>query len=200
MSNEPSEITFSDEDIAALNEVGIATDGEPPSWHAILQVWRDVLRNAETELEAKVTPQWAARITSSYAELQFRDMVNFRNRYFSKILELLTVVEDQIATDDECLNVTSPEEDAERNARHYKEVLKDWQLTYLGWELDWDCLDPDAAVEIAAIAEAHKMFFGQNGLTQQLENLKFEYTEADQAAVAEALRAKAEEHKEANGE
>jgi len=202
MSDAQSETTFSDDDIAALEAVGITTD-ELPSYHSILEVWRTVLGNARTEIEARITPQWATRIVSSYAELRYADMPEFQRRYFGKIIELLNLVEDQIETDDECLNITSPEEDAEHNARHYKEVLLAWQQRYLQWELEWSPADEHAAVELAAIAETHKMFFGQTGLTQQLENIRFEYTEADQQVVHDALRAQAEAFEagqEVNGE
>lgn len=163
--------------------------GDAPSFHPILQVWREVLRPAAAQLGEKITPQWAQRITSSYSELTFADMPEYSERYFNKIIELSAIVDDQIETDDECLNVATPEEDVENNSKHYKRILADWQLMMLGWELAWDCTDEHAAVELAAISEVHKMFFGPTGLTAFLDNIKFEFTEADQAALVAELEA-----------
>ena len=44
-----------------------------------------------------------------------------------------------------------------------------------------------AAVAGAVTSELHDMFFGATGLTQYLDNIKFEFTEADQRALADSL-------------
>lgn len=176
----------SDEAIAEFLDHG----GEAPTYHPILRIWREVLSNAEDELGAKVTPQWANRVTSSYRELNFRDMPRFRDLYFGKVLEMASVLETIVESDEECLTYTTPEEDVEHNSQHYKDLLMHWQILMLGWEVNWDCESEDAALEVAAISEVHKMFFGspaQQGLTAFLDSIKFEYTEADQADLAEAL-------------
>lgn len=160
---------------------------QAPSFHPILQVWREVLAPAKYEMHAKVTPQWATRIVGSYTGLAFSDMETFRDIYFGKIAQLCEVLEAEIATDDECLSYTTPEEDVEHNSEHYRNLLRDWQLAFLEWELDWETTSPEAAIEIAAISEIHKMFFGPTGLTAFLDNIKFEFTEADQAELVSAL-------------
>jgi hypothetical protein len=163
------------------------TGGDAPSFHTILEVWREVLKPAAAEAEKKVTPQWASKMVQSYPELKFADMRALQAAYYSKLLEMLDVVVDEIATDDECLGYTTPEEDVEGNSGHYKAVLLAWQRKFLGYELAWDCTDVDAAVELAAISETHKVFFGEVGLTQFLDNIKFEFTEDDAAEIAQAL-------------
>lgn len=163
--------------------------GEAPSYHPILRIWREVLSNAENEIGARVTPQWANRITSSYRELNFADMPRFRDNLFGKLMEYASILETEIETDEDCLKPKSPEEDVEHNSGHYKAMLAHWQILLLQWELDWDCTAPDAGLEIAAISEVHKMVFGPTGLTAFLDNIKFEYTEADQAELAEVLDA-----------
>jgi hypothetical protein len=194
--NEPIETI---EQPTALDEAEIAAMyGEPdghspadaPNYHPILQIWRDVLKPAAKEKHAPITPTWANRITGSYRELNFADMPQFQERYFDLLLELAGIVEAEIATDDECLSYSTPEEDVEHNSTHYKNVLRDWQLTILRRELEWKPQDADAAVELAVISEIHKFYFGspgQEALTAFLENIRFEFTEADQAELAEAL-------------
>lgn len=164
--------------------------GEMPSYHPILQVWREILKPAADEAQHKVTPQYASRITQSYQELCFSDMEDFRDAYFGKVLALAEELDAEITTLDEPFEaITTPEEDCEAYSQHYKNLLREWQLCLLRWEMDWDCMSPHAAVELAAISEVHKMFFGPQGLTAFLDNIKFEFTESDQAELAEALEA-----------
>ena len=165
----------------------IDNGGEVPTFHPVLRVWKEVLSNAPGELNASVTPQWANRITSSYREINFADMEDFRDTLFGKVIRFGEILDAEIDTDEDCLTYTTPEEDVEHNSEHYRNVLRDWQLELLSWELDWECTYPKAAIELAAISEVHKMFFGSTGLTQFLDNIKFEFTEHDQAELAQAL-------------
>ena len=114
-------------------------------------------------------------------------MPEYQKRFYSKILELRDLVVAEIETDDECLNRLTAEEDSIDNAPHYRELLFQWQKRILEWEQAWDCTDPNAAVELAAISDVHAMFFGQVGLTAYLDNIKFEFTEQDQAEMRQRL-------------
>lgn len=181
MSNENIEIT--DEAIAEF------VDGGLPSFHPILFVWREVLKNAPAEKEGKVTAAFAHRITSAYREVDYADMLEYSDRYFDKIIELNELLLAEIATDDQCLTYTSAEEDVEHNGHHYKQLLLDWQKLVVVWENNWDCTASDAGIELAAISEVHKMFFGQTGIVGYLQNIQFEFTEADQAEMEAELNA-----------
>lgn len=180
---ESIELSEQDEkDIAKLLE-----ENAEPEFHPVLEVWREVLANGPELAKEKVSPQWASKIVATYAGVAFKDMEDVQAQYFDKIAELAKILDLEIATDAECLTYRSPEVDKEENAAHYKNLLRDWQLTFLQWELDWNCRDPYAAVELAAISEVHKMFFGPTGLTAYLDNIQFEFTEQDQTDLAEAL-------------
>ena len=164
-------------------------------YHTILEIWREVLKPAQTERLKKITPQWANRIVTTYTEMTFGDMMTFRDLYFGKIAELEDILLGEISDDDECLNMATPEEDVEENSHHYSNILTNWQKTFLTWELEWDCADPDASIELAAISEVHRMFFDQNGITALLDQIKFEFTDNDRdllAAELEDLRASKE--------
>ena len=186
MSDE-TRIEYSDQDILDITALQAEPSAEPPSFHPILQVWREVLRPAEAEKDKKVTPQWASRICAEYQQMRYDMMNEFKDHYFGKLAQLCDLLEIEIATDAECLTYTEPADDAKNNSHHYKNLLLVWQMMFLGWEMDWDCTTPDAAVELAAISEAHKMFFGQTGITAFLDNIGFEYTEDDSAMLAAAL-------------
>lgn len=163
--------------------------GPAPSFHPVLQVWQRVLEPAAGEAATEsVTPQYATRIIQSYPGLSYADMNDVRDLYYSKILLLAGILDEVIAKMDHPFEYyDSPEVDAEENAGLYKEVLTEWQKQFLTWELAWDCTAPDAAAEVAAISEVHKMFFSQTGIVAYLDNIKLEYTEEDQMALAAAL-------------
>lgn len=161
---------------------------EDTTFHPLLQVWRAVLEPAEKERLTKITPQWASRIVNTFAGLTFADMPAFRDAYFDKVADLKKILDYEIETDDECLKVTTPEEDAEQNAEHYLNVLTNWQLTVLDWELDWDCAAPLAAVDLASTAEVHRMFFGETGLTALLDQIPFQFTDVHREMLASTLQ------------
>lgn len=193
---QPAEqIQFSEQDVADLAAIGV-TEGNVPEFHPILEVWRKVMEPIEGEAAKPVTPQYANRMVTQYQGVSFADMLDFHHRYYGKLLEMRAILDLEIATDADCLTYRSPEEDVEHNTGHYKNLLTTWQLAFLQWELDWDCQDPLAGVELGAISEVHKFMFGDTGILAFLDNIKFEYTEQDQAALAAALNALRDAHLE----
>lgn len=175
-----------EEDLAKLNDAG---DVAP--YNAILKVWRAILDPAEDGLlNDPITPMWANRITSSYREVNFCDMDEVKTRYYEKLLELRDLLDLEINSDEECLNVADATEDREQNAKHYVNLLLQWQLAVVGWEVNWRHDDPAAGAEIAAISEVQQMFFGspqRQGLTAYLESINLEITDADRVEWAEKI-------------
>lgn len=174
-------------DFTVTNEESLMPEVPDSKFHTILEVWREVLKPAATESGNRVTAGWAAKIVNSYSGITFDQMNEFRDRYYAKIAQLVEILHKEISTDRDCLTYDTPELDAEENAQHYKNLLQDWQIAILRWELEWDCTDEYAGVELGCISEVHKMFFGQTGLSQFLDNIKLEYTETDQRELAELL-------------
>jgi hypothetical protein len=185
MTENNERIEYTDQDQADLDK--LYETGEMPTYHPLLQVWREVLKPAAEEAKSKVTPQWANRITQSYREVNFEDCEYVRDSYFAKIAELAKILDLEIASDDDCLTYDTPEDDVAENSHHYQNLLLQWQLALLKWEMDWECTDLYAGAELAAISEVHKMFFSAEGLTAHLESIRFEFTEADQQLLADAL-------------
>lgn len=181
-------IEFSPQDVEDLEAIGVTT-GDVPNFHPILHVMKEVMAPARGELNKKVTPQWATRMVSSYAGVDFADMNDFRDQFYGLFIELEDILLAEIATDEQCLKWETPEEDRENNAQHYRNLLRDWQLVFLRHELEWDCAAPGAGVKIAVLSEVHKGIFGQTGLTAFLNNIGFEITEQEQAEIADALEA-----------
>lgn len=165
----------------------ILDDAEESKYHTLLEIWSKVIEPAEKERTEQIRPQWANRICNTYREINFRDMPAFRKLYFDRVQELGKIVDLEIESDDECLNMTSPEEDIEHNAHHYINILINWQTTFLTWELQWDTQSEDAGVDIATIAELHRMFLAQEGLVSLLDQIKFELTDNVRETIATAL-------------
>lgn len=178
------------EDLKALNTEDSLTDlGDGPSFHTVLQVWREVLKPALEERKKKATPQWATRICASYKEIYYADFADFKDRYYDKIEELYQMLLDVIDSDPECLNQETPAEDVEHNTVHYKTLIRDWQLKFLEWELAWSPDIKQPAIELAAIGEVHRMFLGDQGLLPFLESIQFQFTDEDREQLASDLEA-----------
>jgi hypothetical protein len=184
--SENNVVEFTQRDKDDLASLGVADE---PSFHPLLQIWTTVLTPAGGESKEMPTAAWCNRIISGYQQITFADMIAFRDKYFTKVEELAEILRLEVASDPEAFSYTTPEEDVENNTAHYKNVLLNWQLQVQQWELDWECTDADAAIELAAISEVHKMFFGPTGIVAFLDNIKFEFTEADQQMLSEALQA-----------
>jgi hypothetical protein len=188
MSNDET-VILSEQDEADLARLHSEPDGIPnPVQHTVLEVWAHTLAPAEQLAKQPVSPQYASKMLQSYPGLTYASTQQVHDRYFEMNAVLRGILEAEIATDDECLTyLDDPLLDKVENSKHYRNIIRDWQLQFLRWELEWDCASDDAAVELAALGETHKMFFGDQGLLPFLESIKFEYTEDDQRQMYEAL-------------
>lgn len=144
-----------------------------PSFHPILQVWKEVLSNSEAERVLRIEADWAVRVCGTYAEMTFAKIERFRTLYFDLIDEMRAVLHYEIESDEDCMKPATPAEDLEHNIHHYKNVLRDWQLTLLQHQLDWRPTHDDAAEILAAIGEAQRMFFGAGGEGGLMSHLQF---------------------------
>lgn len=161
--------------------------GNPPEHHAILEGWRAILSAAPAEGAKKIAPGWAMKIVSAHPQVKLSEIGLFRDIFFQKIAEMSKILDYEIASDDECLKRLTIESDKDENSVHYINVITNWQLQIAQWELDWDFAQPDAGVEIAAIAEIQSMFFSQIGITALLDNIGFDFTPADQEELTRQL-------------
>lgn len=166
---------------------GLIEEAAAAPYHTILELWRGVLAPAKDEKDARITPQWANRVVATYQEISFKDMKAFQEDYFAKVLDLADILDEEIAEDPECLNPSSAEEDREVNSLRYLNIMVLWQSMFLLWELEWAPEDELAAVQIAAMSEVHKMFFGENGILGLLDQIKFEFNEEHQEMLVGAL-------------
>lgn len=190
-NNEPVEFieeagVLSERDQAELAAL-LGKEPEEGEYHTLLEVWTEILKQSNLEANRKVTMKWAQGIVSQYMGIGFSDLGRFTEKYFAKVQEMTDILAYEISTDEDCLKPSKPGEDIEHNEIHYKNLVNAWQQAFLISELEWDYASPDAALDIAALAEAHKVFFGQNGILSHLEAIQFTFTEEDATALAELL-------------
>lgn len=158
-----------------------------PKYHPVLEVWLQVLTSAENISKAKVSPAWAARIVGNYKELSFNDMNHFRDKYYDRLAIMKRIVEDEIRDDAEALKRVSPADDVEHNALHYKNIIRDWQLAIVWWEISWDCADPFAAIDYASLVELQRMFFDNTGMANLIDQIDLPFDESDRAILDAAI-------------
>lgn len=182
---EETELPFTEKDESDLQ--ALLDSNQPVQYHSVLKVWQELLRNAPAEAAQKVTPSWAMRITGKFPFVKFSEMNDYRDIYFNKIAQLSALLDEVISNNPDSLKVHSAEEDMAENSDRYKSLLLEWQKIILSWELDWDCAEPNAHLEVPAISEVHKMFFAQDGITAFLDQVGFEFTEEDRDALQAEL-------------
>lgn len=162
---------------------------DPGPYRTLLEIWRAVLEPAAQGDMRKdpISPQWATKMVTTYPGLVFADVNDIHHGVFDMAAALAKLLDEEIASDDECLKQATAEEDHQENAGHYRNMLAGWQIHLLTQELSWNPSDKDAAVRLAVLSEVQQMFLGQTGLVAHLDTIGFQFTEADQAELAELL-------------
>lgn len=185
MSTEPTTTQVPD-DISELSAEG----HEPAKYRTLLEIWRVILEPARTgELrEEPISPQWATKMVGTYPEIRFADVRKIHEGVFALAGVLAGILEEEIERDDECLKKANADEDGQENAHHYKSLLTAWQVYLQNEELAWNPDAELASVHLAVLSEVQQMFLGETGLVAHLDNIGFEFTEADQEALAKDLR------------
>jgi hypothetical protein len=169
-----------------LSDLGEAQEKAP--YRTLLEIWRAVLEPAGGEMrDEPISPQWATKMVTTYPGIGFGDVDAIHHGVFDLAAELGELLDNEIATDDECLKKASAEEDAEENSRHYKDVLALWQVHLVQAELAWRPSDRDAAVQLAVLSEVQQMFLGETGLAAHLDSINFQFTDDDREELQQHL-------------
>lgn len=164
---------------------GLGEAQEKAPYRTLLEIWRAVIEPATTgEMRTDpIAPQWAVKMVTMYPGVGFADVEAIHHGVFELAAELAQILDDEIASDDECLKKASAQEDAEENARHYKDLLAKWQIHIMEEELAWRPSHRDAAVTLAILSEVQQMFLGETGLVAHLETIGFQFDDDDKAEL-----------------
>ena len=185
MSNENTETIEVPDDVSELTGEG----HEPAKYRTLLEIWRAILEPAVSGEMRKdpISPQWATKMVTTYPGVSFADVDDIHHGVFDMSAELAAILDEEIASDDECLKKATAEEDAEENSGHYRALLAGWQIHLLKVELAWRPTSPKAAVELAILSEVQQMFLGQTGLVGHLDTIGFKFEESDQQDLQQKL-------------
>jgi len=183
MTDQPSETIEIPDNI---EELFPKRDEEAP-YRTLLEAWRALLSSAREIPDDPISPQWATKIVQTYPEVRFKDVEDIHVGVFHVTAELADILDEVIASDDECLKRTSAEEDAQENAHLYRRCLIDWQVFFVEREALWSPSQKNAAVQLAVLSEVQQMFFGPTGLIGHLDTIGFQYTEDDREELTKAL-------------
>jgi len=189
-------IELPEKDAADVARLHAVPEDEAPQFHPILEVWTKILEPAAGLRDSNPSPQWCSKIVGKYAGVTFADCLNIQRAYFDLLTQCRDALDWVISTDASALDRLTPEDDRIFNDVNYFNVLLLWQMTFLNYELEWDCTDQFAAAELAAIGEAHGALFGQLGVTAYLDNIQFQFGDADQELMLELLNEMKEEASE----
>lgn len=182
------------------NTEAVETDEPTPPHRTLLEVWRELLRPARENSVQPISLQWAVRLKQEYPHLTFAELDKVRVGYFARLDELVQILHYEIESDPDALTRDVLEDDQQYNAHHYKNLLMLWQEAFILWESEWSATSKTAAIDAAVIAEVHKMILGPNSLVGHLDSISFEFTEADQQVLADALSEFDRHLKGGNGE
>ncbi len=167
--------------------IDISSIQENLQYNPLLKVFKHLLEPVKTLKDEKLTMQYCSRIIDNYSGIEFKDMENYNNQYVDYVLELLNILDEIIASDDECLNVTNEDEDLEHNRVNYLNLVLQWQIAMQQWSFDWDCLDKKAAIKLAAQNEAGLLAFGEKGLVGFFSSIQFNLTDDEQQTISDAV-------------
>lgn len=183
MTDQPIETVEAPDNIAEL----FPEQTEEKPYRTLLELWRALLSSAREIPDEPISPQWATKIVQTYPEIRFKDVEDVHVGVFTMTAALADILDEVIASDEECLNRADAQEDAQENAALYRRCLIDWQVYFIEHEAQWSPSQKNAATQLAVLSEVQQMFFGQTGLVGHLDTIGFQYTEDDQEELTKAL-------------
>lgn len=158
-------------------------------YHSILRVWKAYLDPAEAAAEKPPTMDWVAIIMTNWSHVisDFKQMRAIQRHYFRIVADAKRVLDELIESDPECLDITTKEEDRERNKDHYRHMLLEWQKVLLVEQSNWDADDPEAAENFVALGEVQNQLLGRNGLANLLGVIELPWSEEEQAELSQEI-------------
>ena len=167
--------------------IDISSIQENLQYNALLKVFKKLLEPVKDLKTEKPTMQYCSRIIDNYTGIEFKDMDRYNEQYCDYVLEPMNILDIEIKSDDECLSVTNEEEDLEQNRAHYLNLILQWQIAMQQWSFDWDCLDKNAAIKLAAQNEAGLLVFGEKGLAGFFSSINFNLSEDEQQTITNTV-------------
>lgn len=154
-----------------------------PESHSLLEVWRALLSNIESQEAEKISSQQAFKLLQAYPFLKMQELPQYSWGFYSCLKMYRDILDEEIATDPECFKHNEPADDAEYNRHHYLNLLVQWQKLAKSWQDDWNAADNDSHIWLASYADSQNFIMGEKGIVTLLDQIPFSYTEDDAAEI-----------------
>lgn len=176
-------------EIKELMDDAEQTVNETPSAQprTLLEVWSRVLDSIEASEEEKIDIATAVRVVTRYPQITYADVPVYQQAYYSCLKQLRNILRLEVSTDPDCFKHV--EDDVEDNKHHYLNLIAGWQQEVRSWEEEWSTDQEDAAVLVAAFADARGFVLSEHGLIAHLDQIGFDFNDVDSESVSEAVAA-----------
>ena len=176
------DIQLSPEDMADLDLLGAMDQSLEMT---VLAVWQNVLSNIESQAAERIEPGYATQIIRRWPTLTYKDIPAYYATFHEYLVVYRDVLDEQLRLHPDALKAIGfdagdPDSDAVVNRDIYKEIMFEWNLVTAKLENAWDVSDPNAAAQIAAMAEAQAFVTGGTGIMQALVQPQVGFLWSDQ--------------------
>ena len=178
------DIQLSPQDQADLDLLAAVDE---PLEMTVLEVWREVLSNIEEQAAARIEPGYATQIIRRWPTLTYKDIFVYYATFHDYLIVYRDILTEQLRLHPDALKAVGhdpgdEDSDAVANRDIYKEIMFEWNLVTAKLENAWDVSDPNAAAQIAAMAEAQAFVTGGTGIMQALvqPQVGFQWNDEDQ--------------------
>ena len=176
------DIQLSPEDMADLDLLGAMDQSLEMT---VLAVWQNVLSNIESQAAERIEPGYATQIIRRWPTLTYKDIPAYYATFHEYLVVYRDVLDEQLCLHPDALKAIGfdagdPDSDAVVNRDIYKEIMFEWNLVTAKLENAWDVSDPNAAAQIAAMAEAQAFVTGGTGIMQALVQPQVGFLWSDQ--------------------
>ncbi len=180
------------ETIEVDDETTPAIEIPAPESHSLLEIWQSILSNIEAMEAERISTQLAFKLVQSYPFLKMQELRQYHWCFYSCLKMYRDILQAEIDSDPECLKHTEAVDDAEQNRHHYLNLLVEWQKLAKLWQDSWDSSADDSHIWFAAYADTQNFIMGEQGIVTLLDQIPFEYSEADATEVLSLVLAEEE--------
>lgn len=173
-----------------LKAIGINPDAEQTE-RALLEIWENVLSNVDESASGEIPINVALKVIGTWPFLSVQDTAKYHVIYHDILAEGRDRLHEVLKKHPDYKSFVG-DDDAPNNHEAYLEVLVLWHNLLDGHEASWKAADEDAAVWVAAIADARGFFFSQVGLAGHLDTIGFHLDDDEFVSAVKASREEVE--------
>lgn len=177
---------LSEQDKADLKSIGI-DPGEEPTQRSLLEVWRELLGNAEEVGRQDIPIHVAHKVVASWPFLTFQETQRYHVLYHDVLGEALDRLKEIIHEHPEALDFVG-EDDAAHNYQLYIDALVSFHNLLDGYEVSWKATDEESHIWLAVLGDVRATIFSSTGMAGHLDAIGFSIENEDFAEAVKKSR------------